>query len=281
MEASQQISSPVQKRSAADDGNSSRAKKPKSAHQKVINFLNNNKNCCIFAISYSSYTFQEYLGESIDELLSSSNKTEFYTPRLFGRKAIYLNKSNTKWIEIGVLPGEEFTPVAYFCGKGCQIRIPCSLDIFLEKIGVLSGVSTAGSAKTVLIKANTSCWDDLTISKANFGNGMYSLFNSSDPDRATFTTIATLSYLRTIGRSLKKLYDCLNAAEVKANFNKIVMAASHVPEWVETNNFEVLEDELLQNPPIDVNAEMLYEILTNFRSFFLRQLHAQSKIAVE
>lgn len=199
---------------------------------------------------------------------------------MFRRKAVYLNKSNTKWIEIGVVPGEEeFSPTAYFCGKGCQVQIPCSLDVFFEKIGELSGVSPSGTAKSVLIKATNPSCDDLSITKVDYGHGTYKIFSSSDSDRAAFTAAATLSYLREIGKSVKGLFNHLSPGEVKEEFNKIVLAAFHVTERIGNTDNELIEAELLQHPPNDVSVEMIYEILANFRSFFYRQLRIQLKSA--
>lgn len=211
------------------------------------------------------------------DLLSGGKSVEFYTPRMFKRKAVYLNKSNTKWIEIGVVPGEEFLPVAYFCGKGCQVQIPCSLEDFIDKIGALSGVSPSGTAKSVLIKAADSSFDILSITKADYASGMYKIFNVSDPDRAAYTTTATLSYLREIGRPMKNLYNHLNPADVKEEFDKIVMWGSKLANHVETTDYELIEAELFQHPSHDLDPEMLYEILTNFRNFFWRQLRIQMK----
>lgn len=202
---------------------------------------------------------------------------EFYTPRLYRHKAVYLNKSNTKWIEIGVAPGDVFSPVAYFCGKGQQIHIPCALETFLEKIGELLGVGPSGTAKLVLIKASNTSHDDLSIEKVNYGTGMYKVFNSSDSGRAVFTTAPTLSYLRQIGKSLKGMFNCLNAAEVKKEFDKIVLAASIQANVMETIDYGLVEAELLQHPPPDVNMEMFYETTANFRTFFYRQLRIQLK----
>lgn len=211
------------------------------------------------------------------DLLSGPKSAEFYTPRMFKRRAVYLNKSNTKWIEIGVVPGEEFLPVVYFCGKGCQVQIPCPLEDFFDKIGDLSGVSASGTAKSALLKAVNSSCDDLSITKADYAGGMYKIFNSSDPDRAAYTASGTLSYLREIGKSLKGLYNHLNAVEVKEEFEKIVLWASKLADHMETNDYELIEAELLQHPSQDVNVEMLYEILANFRSFFHRQLRIQMR----
>lgn len=211
--------------------------------------------------------------------LSGPKTSEFYTPRMFKRKAVYLNKSNTKWIEIGVVPGEgEFSSAAYICGKGCQVQIPCSLEVFFEKIGDLSGVNSSGAAKSVLMKATNPSCDDLSITKVDFGNGTFKIFNSSEPDRAVFAAAATLSYLREIGKSVKGLYSHLNASEVKEEFIKIVSAASAVTDRMETTDNELIEAELLQHPPDAVNVEMLHEILANFRNFFHRQLRIQSKL---
>lgn len=211
------------------------------------------------------------------DLLSGAKTGDFYSPRMFKRKAIYLNKSNTKWIEIGVVPGAEFFPLAYFCGKGCQVQIPCSLESFFDRIGDLSGVSSSGTAKSVLLKAPNSSGDVLSITKADYVSGMYKIFNLSDPDRVAFTTSATLSYLREIGKPLKNLYNHLNPAEVKEEFDKIVLRASNLADNMEITDYELIEGELLQHPPQDVDMEMLYEILANFRNFFRRQLRIQMR----
>lgn len=211
-------------------------------------------------------------------LLSGPRAREFYTPRMFKRKFLYLNKSNTKWIEIGVIPGDTFSSVAYFCGKGAQVRIPCSLESFIERIGELSGVSPSGTAKSILIKGVGSTASDLTIVKADYCSGMYKIFNPSDSDRAVYTTTPTLSYTRDIGKSAKGLYNHLNADGVKEEFSDIVLAAVHISDHLETTDYEVIEAELLQNPPAGVNIEMFYDVLANFRNYFHQQLCAKLRV---
>lgn len=155
--------------------------------------------------------------------------------------------------------------------------IPSSLEDFIDKIGALSGVSPSGTAKSVLIKAADSSFDILSITKADYASGMYKIFNVSDPDRAAYTTTATLSYLREIGRPMKNLYNHLNPADVKEEFDKIVMWGSKLANHVETTDYELIEAELFQHPSHDLDPEMLYEILTNFRNFFWRQLRIQMR----
>lgn len=211
----------------------------------------------------------------MSDLLSGPRAAEFYTPRMLRRKAIYLNKSNTKWLEIGITPGETFSSVAYFCGKGIQVQIPCSLEVFFEKIGGLSGVSPSGTAKSILMRATNQGCNDLSVIKADYCSGIYKIFNPSDSERAAYATTATLSYLREIGKAIKGLHNSLSAADVKEEFTKIVSAATHVADHLETTDYELIEGELLQNPPDDVNVEMFYEILANFRNFFHQQLRTK------
>lgn len=196
---------------------------------------------------------------------------------MFKRKAVYLNKSDTKWIEIGVVPGEEFRPRAYLCGKGCQVRIPDALENFFDKIGDLSGVSPSGTAKSVLVQTSHLASDILSITKTDYACGVYKIFNVSDPAHAVYASSATLSYLRKIGKPLKNLYSHLAPTEVKEEFNKIVLRASNLADHMEITDFELIEAELLQHPPQDVDIEMLYEMLANYRNFFRRQLRIQMR----
>lgn len=200
-------------------------------------------------------------------MLSGPKTVKFYNPRMYRRKVVYLNKSNTKWIEIGVEPEDMFSPAAYFCGKGCRIRIPCELDLFFKKIQDLS------HGKPVLLKGITPNCDSLSITTADYGSGVYKIFNSSESGRAVYTTEPTLVYLREIAGSVKGLYKQLEANEVKAEFDKIVQAGCKVAEFLETTDYELIEGELLQHPPPDVNMEMFFETTANFRYFLKRQLH--------
>lgn len=202
-------------------------------------------------------------------MLSGPKAAKFYNPRMYKRKVIYLNKSNTKWIEFGVEAEDTFSVAVYFCGKGSRIRIPCDLELFLGKIQELS------YGKQLLIVGKTSKSDNLSITTADFGSGVYKIFNSSDPNRAVYTTEPTLSYLREIGGAVKGLYNQLNADEVKEEFYEIVSAAVEVARVQDTTDYETIECELLQHPPPNVNMEMFYETTANFRQFFWRQLNAK------
>lgn len=124
--------------------------------------------------------------ETIDESLGltvTQNTTDYSPVRLYGSRIIYLNKSNTKWILIGVLPGADFTRAAYICGKDAAIRIP-DLEAFLAKLGEVYIVGLSGSS--VVIGGSSPGVGNLTMSKTDFGTGTFQIQNSADNQRSVY-----------------------------------------------------------------------------------------------
>lgn len=136
--------------------------------------------CCEFTNRKCFFLLQKSLDDSLGSLCNG-NFTSFYaSQRLYSQRVIYLNKSNTKWILIGVIPGDPFATAAFFCSKDHQIRIPGELKDFFEILSTLAGVSGSGVLTNATIKAPANTCGDLNITKSDFANGTYKISNTSN-----------------------------------------------------------------------------------------------------
>lgn len=173
------------------------------------------------------------------------------------------------------MPGDIFLPAAYFCGKDGQVRIP-QLEVFLEKIASLAGVGTLGTATNAVVKSpNAMAGSDLGITKADFANGTYKICSGSDNQRCVYVANTTLENLRGIAKPLIGLYSSLDCSAVKEAFEKSVATVTTIAELLECTDYQVLETEMYQSNPPDVNMNLFSETIVNFRNYFYRQVRRQ------
>lgn len=195
-----------------------------------------------------------------------SSTSDFFSPRLYSSRIIYLNKSNTKWILIGILPGDVFLPVAYICGKDGQAQIP-DLETFITKVADLAGLSSS-----IIIKSPIGRCGDLTVTKSDFGGCTYKIYNSTDNQRCVYVATSTLEYLRCIAKPLIDLFNNLDAHLVSDEFEKIVVAVATTAELMECADYQMLESEMYQTKPPEVNMSLFCETILTFRNYFYRRV---------
>lgn len=224
---------------------------------------------------YHIFYLQKFLDKSLDQAVPSS-AADFYSPRLLCSRLIYLNKSNTKWILIGIMPGDNFLPVAYFCGRDVQVRIP-HLDTFLERLADLAGVGPLGTATNAVFKSSGAGSYDLTITKTDFASGTYKIWSAADNQRCVFVATTTLEYLRGAAKPLAALYNSLDGHLIEEEFEKSVLAVTTIANLLDCCDCQLLEAEMYHSKPSEVNMNLFSETLVNFRNYFYRQVRKQLK----
>lgn len=206
--------------------------------------------------------------------LCDGHPTTFYAPRLYNSRVIYLNKSNTKWILIGISPGDDgFLPEAYICSKDYQIKIPGDLREFFEKTATLSGVTGFGTSTSVSVKfPSKASLDDFNIAKSDFGSGTYKIWNSSNGQRCIYVAATTLAYLQGLSKPLINLHRSTDVKAIESAFEKVVVTTAAIAETLDCYDCQLMEAEMFQHPPPDVDMNFFCETICNFRKFFYRQV---------
>lgn len=209
----------------------------------------------------------------LDETLGltpSQGSEDFYPVRLYNARTIYLNKSNTKWILIGVLPGADFTRVAYICGKDAAVRIP-DIMAFVEKVGEL-GLSAFSGATAVVEAPSSSGGGSLTIAKSDFASGTYKIFNSMDSHRCVYVANTSFNQLRAVMKPLLELYKAIDEDAVQEEFYKLVYGVTAIADSLGVSNYQLLEGEMFRTTPEGINMPLFCETIANFHNFFYRQV---------
>lgn len=160
-------------------------------------------------------------------------------------------------------------PVAYICSKDGQVQIP-HLETFITKVADLFGVGPLGSSTSTIIKSPTARCSDLSVSKSNFAGCTYKICNSTDNLRSVYVATSTLEYLRCIAKPLIDLFDNLDAGIVSNEFEKMVAAVTTIAELMECTDYQVLESEMYQTKPPEVNMSLFSETIVTFRNYFYR-----------
>lgn len=196
--------------------------------------------------------------------------TGFYSPRMCVRKTFYLNKSNTKWIEMGVIPGRIFRRAVYFCGKSYQIEIP-NIDEFIEKIDALSSAAVVDNTTSAVIKAANPLHGSLSIVKSDFGGGTYKIFNTMDANRVVFAAPSTLSAMKGIRNILKESFKLISPETVKKDFDT---AMEHCNRWSDGGHDadRLIEDVFTRTSGEGINLDLLIDLAGNFPTLIRREM---------
>lgn len=224
---------------------------------------------------YFSFFQKSSLDESLG-LIKPPKTGDFYLPRLYCPRTIYLNKSNGKWLLIGVKPGDEFSTAVYLCGtNNNQIRIPGEMSSFIEKIGTLYGVGV-GSSTTALIESDDPAADNVTVAKADFGDGLtYKFSGSSDVHRAVYIAASSLKLLLSLGEPIKTIYANVRQSEerIQRAFERVVDINVVIALDKDTTDYKVLEHEMFFSPKVpDADYVIYSEALCSFRNYFYRRV---------
>lgn len=168
-----------------------------------------------------------------------------------------------------MLPGPDFTPAAYICGKDAAVRIP-DLAAFVEKIGELWLAGFSGTS--VLVEAPNSGGGNLTIAKTDFGTGTYKISNSMDNQRCVYVANVTMNQLRAVAKPLLTLYSGIDEDATQEQFYKSVYAVAAIADALGCSNYQLLESEMFRTTPEGVNMLLFSETIANFHNYFYRQV---------
>lgn len=199
---------------------------------------------------------------------------DYYLPRLYCGRTIYLNRSNGKWLLIGSNPCNKFAAAVYLCGSnGHQIRIPIPLPKFIEKVTMLQGVAS-GSATSIHVESEIGPGWDISIAKADFGEGVtykVSGIGTRNTLKAVYIAASSLKYLVTIEINI---YDRVvqRQAKIQDEFENVVDATVTKSLDINSLDFHAIEEAMFSSPPPDIDMNIYSEALCNFRNFYYREV---------